>query len=278
MADETQRQRIELVCPECGHHQQEPAIVVSSQCRACQAYFEITDGRVVSRPKTIEPFAKVRTRNPSDEAFEPIPAAQGGPPRKPSMSERPKRPLWMRLLQPLKPPRLTSCFECSHPFEALGNAQSSQCPKCGSYVSLLDYEIGENWNRNIQTRGDVKILKSGTIAGASVRCHDLIVLGDLNGTVECSGDLVIRSHGKIIGAVQCRHLRVEKGARVEFLNPVKAGSASIDGQVRGQIHCTGVVTLQKRAQLDGLVRTTSLVVKPGARHNGVIEVVNPSES
>jgi cytoskeletal protein CcmA (bactofilin family) len=119
----------------------------------------------------------------------------------------------------------------------------------------------------------VVIQKSGVVSGVTLRCHNLTVLGELAGSVECSGDLIIRSHGKIIGKVRCKNLRVEKGARVEFLNPVTATTAFIDGQVRGQISCSGAITLEKRAHLQGLVRAASLVVKPGAKHTGTIEMV-----
>ncbi len=277
MADEPQRHRIEVVCPDCGHRQKEPLIVVSSRCRACQTHFQVIDGKAVARDAVVKPFSRVRSstdESPSDE-----PAAAGfGPPLKRRPADMPKRSLLERLFDPVKPPRDVTCFECDHPFQANGGAQSSQCPKCGNYISLINYEIDEPWNRNIQTRGDVVILKSGSISGATVRCHQLTVLGGLAGSVECSGDLIIRSHGKIIGTVKCRHLRVEKGARVEFLNPVHAQTASIDGQVKGQISCGGSVTLEKRAQLHGLVRTSSLVVKPGAKHSGMIEMVTATES
>jgi cytoskeletal protein CcmA (bactofilin family) len=179
----------------------------------------------------------------------------------------------MRWLYPEKPRREVHCFNCGHPFSTIGEAQSSQCPKCGGYISLLDYDISEVWNRRIQTGGNVVIRKTGSISGVTVRCHHLTVLGELAGAVECSGDLVIRNHGKITGTVQCRHLRIEKGARVEFLNPVNATTATIDGNVRGQISCTGAITLEKRARLQGLVRTSSLVVKSGAKHIGIIEML-----
>ena len=84
---------------------------------------------------------------------------------------------------------------------------------------------------------------------------------------------IIRSNSKITGTVKCRKLRIEKGARVEFLNPVTATSAFIDGNVRGQIFCSGPITLEKRAHLQGLVRTTSLIVRPGAKHTGSIEMI-----
>jgi cytoskeletal protein CcmA (bactofilin family) len=68
---------------------------------------------------------------------------------------------------------------------------------------------------------------------------------------------------------------VERGAKVEFLNSIHASNVSIDGQVTGQIHCTGTITLEKRAKLNGLVQAARLVVKQGASHNGTMEIVAP---
>ena len=142
-------------------------------------------------------------------------------------------------------------------------------------MNLLDHEITDLSNTRIETRGNVIIRKTGSISGVALRCHDLTVLGGLSAAVECSGDVVIRSHGRITGTLSCRGLRVEKGARVEFLQPVTAVSAVIDGQVRGQISCTGPVILEKRAQLHGLLRCSELITKPGATHIGTLEVSEP---
>ncbi len=270
MADEPQRHRIEVACPECGHVQIEPALVVSTQCRSCRTHFQVRDGKGVARTRPVTRLAKPRKDTDPEPA--PQPAKPAYTPRK-GPPAPPPRPLLLRLLRRTKPPREVLCFTCGHLFTTIAEAQSSQCPKCGGYVSLIDYDITEVWNRRIQTRGNVVIQKTGSVSGVTLRCHHLTVLGELSGSVECSGDLIIRSSGKIIGTMQCRHLRVEKGARVEFLNPVTAVTATIDGQVRGQISCTGAVTLEKRAQLHGLVRTSSLVVKPGAKHTGTIEMV-----
>jgi cytoskeletal protein CcmA (bactofilin family)/Zn finger protein HypA/HybF involved in hydrogenase expression len=273
MADEPQRHRLELTCPECGHVQTEPALVVSTQCRACRANFQVKDGKGVVRTRPVTRLAA--PRKDSDPEVAPLPPSPPLTPRS-RTSSPPPRSFLMRLFHPVKPPREVICFNCNHAFTAIAEAQSSQCPKCGGYVSLLDYSITEHWNKRIETRGNVVIQKTGSVVGANLRCHHLTVLGELAGVVDCSGDLVIRSHGKIIGTVRCRHLRIEKGARVEFLNPVTATTATIDGHVRGQISCTGAVTLERRARLHGLVRTSSLVVKPGAKHAGTIEMVNAS--
>jgi cytoskeletal protein CcmA (bactofilin family)/predicted nucleic acid-binding Zn-ribbon protein len=271
MADEPpQRHCIEVACPECGHVQTEPALVVSTQCRGCRANYQVRDGKGVVRKRTaarLAPPRKDTDPEPATIAPKPHTARRFGP------STPPPRSLVMRWLYPAKPRRDVTCFDCGHAFSTIGEAQSSQCPKCGGYISLLDYDITEVWNRRIQTCGNVVIQKTGSISGVTLRCHHLTVLGELAGSVECTGDMVIRSHGKITGSVQCRHLRIEKGARVEFLSPVMASTASIDGNVRGQISCSGAVTLEKRARLQGLVRTSSLVVKSGAKHSGTIEMV-----
>jgi cytoskeletal protein CcmA (bactofilin family) len=119
----------------------------------------------------------------------------------------------------------------------------------------------------------VTILKAGTVSGAPIVCHHLTVLGELAAAVDCSGDLVIRSHGKIPGHVRCETLRVERGAKVEFLSIITASKVFIDGLVTGQIHCSGAVTLEKRAKLNGLVRASRLIVKQGATHNGPMEIL-----
>jgi cytoskeletal protein CcmA (bactofilin family)/predicted Zn-ribbon and HTH transcriptional regulator len=276
MSDEPQRHRIDVACPECGHVQTEPALVVSTQCRACRANFQVREGKGVVR---VQPVTRLAVpRKDSDPDPEPPPQAKPSPLLRRGPSAPPPRPFLMRLFRRTRPPRPVTCFSCGYAYTAIAEAQSSQCPKCSGYVSLLDYEISEHWNRRIQTCGNVIIQKGGIVSGVTIQCHTLTVLGELAGSVDCTGDLIIRSHGKIIGKVHCQNLRVEKGARVEFLSPVTATSAFIDGQVRGQISCSGAVTLEKRAHLQGLVRTSSLIVKPGAKHTGTIEMISATPS
>jgi cytoskeletal protein CcmA (bactofilin family) len=94
--------------------------------------------------------------------------------------------------------------------------------------------------------------------------------------VECSGTLRIRSHGKIVGNLKCRELRVERGAVVEFQGEIHTESAFIDGDVKAQITCSGTITLEKKAHLQGLARAGGLIVKAGAKHTGMMEIVKVS--
>lgn len=274
MADEPKRHRIELTCPECGHQQFEPAMVVSTQCRSCRVHFKVEEGRAVPKPKTAAKLADASRPVKHAPAREPSEKPSGPPFRRTPQAQPPSNPL-LRLLLRRKPPRDVVCFDCGHAFHAIAEAQSSQCPRCGGYVSLQDYDITESWNRTIKTRGNVTIRKTGSVSGITIQCHHLTVLGRFSGSVDCSGDLTIHSDGKINGKVSCRHLRVERGAHVDFLTLVETEKATIDGQVTGQIRCTGTITLEKRARLRGLVRAASLNVKPGAQHSGSIEIIQP---
>lgn len=269
MAVEANAKRIELVCPQCEHSQLEPAMVVSTLCRSCGFHMDICDGKPVIRAKNATRLATAGNpplQHPSTGGSEPT--------SKPAKREG--IGFLRKIFQGEPRKRAIDCLHCGNVFEVVRDAQSSQCPKCGGYVSLRDYEVDTDWRQRIQTRGDITILKSGSIIGVNLQCHNLNVFGKLAATVECSGKLRIRSHGKIVGNVTCRELRVERGVEVEFQGEVHAGSAFIDGNVKAQLTCTGTITLEKKAHLQGLARAGELVVKAGAKHTGMMEVVKAS--
>ena len=269
MGLEANAKRIELICPKCDSHQLEPAMVISTLCRSCGFHMDIRDGKPVIRPKHATKLATAG-KPPIQHA------STGGSEAEPKPIKREGVGFFRKIFQGEPKKRPVDCFHCGKVFEVVRDAQSSQCPKCGGYISLKDFELDNDWRRRIQTRGDVMILKNGTIIGVHVQCHDLTVFGKLAASVECSGVLRIRSHGKIVGNVKCRELRVERGAEVEFQGEVHAGSAYIDGNVKAQLTCTGTITLEKKAHLQGLARAGGLIVKAGAKHSGMMEVVKAS--
>lgn len=274
MASGPARQRIEVFCPQCGNAQSEPGIVVSTACRSCGSHFEVKDGKAVDRSKPTARFAPNRSSEADPEPDpQPEPSKPLTPFRRPDPLVQRPQTLLQRILGRNPAPRKVVCFDCGVAHTTVGDAQSSQCPACGAYISLRNYKIDDRWSRRIQTRGDVVISKTGAVSGAPIVCHHLTVLGELAAAVDCSGDLLIRSHGKIPGNVRCGILRVERGAKVEFLNTIHAAEVFIDGQVSGQIHCTGAITLEKRAKLSGLVQAARLTVKQGASHSGTMQIV-----
>ncbi|MES2996439.1 MAG: polymer-forming cytoskeletal protein [Verrucomicrobiota bacterium] len=273
MTVQAKGQRIQITCPECGHAQQEPALVVSTQCRGCFENFQVHNGQGVPRERTAVRVHNPHTEHPQATPQEQCPEKTPAYPTATAAIPVDARNWWMRLFSERISQRDVICFFCHHPFQTTGVAQSTQCPKCSSYISLRDFEIDDTRARRIETGGNVLIRKTGRLRGTTVKCHHLTVLGEISGSVECTGDFIIRSNARIAGTVRCATLRIERGAKVEFLHPVNTRSVSIDGDVRGQIDCSGPVLLEKRARLHGHVRTTSLVVKSGAAHTGSIEMI-----
>lgn len=242
-------------------------MVVSTVCRGCGQHISITDEKPVMRPQYTTRLAT--DQKPPVEY--PSVAAEAVPEK--VEKKQASQGIFSRFFTKERLKRKLNCYHCEHVFEVISEAQSTQCSKCGGYISLRDYTIDQAWRRQIQTRGNVTVLKGASIIGVHVQCHDLLVLGKLSASVECSGKLAIRSHGKILGNVRCDELRIERGAKVEFQGDVYARSAYIDGEVKAQITCTGTITLEKKAHLQGLARAAGLVVKAGAKHSGLMEVV-----
>lgn len=265
--------RIDLACPYCGHVQSEPLRVVSTQCRGCSRHYQVRDGEVVVRV-----FSTVRLAKPGAHDEEPPAEPKPAPPATPMRKVLPApMPWWKRILLRPDPPRAAKCFECSREFTAGAEAESTQCPGCGAYVSLRNHEIRESWTRELRTCGDVVLHKEGTIRQTHISCRDLTVFGRIAADVDCSGEIVVHPGAKISGAIRCRRLHILRKAKLEFHDIVHAEEIHVQGEVRGVFHCIGVVTLARRALLQGLVRAAAIRLHPGAKHIGTFEIIDPAD-
>ncbi|BDS06138.1 hypothetical protein NT6N_11780 [Oceaniferula spumae] len=300
----TNKNIIRLTCPDCAFEQNESRMAVSTYCRGCGTHYKIVEGKALpNKVAPSNPFAnlksdgqapKLRPRSDEDQEQkeevkdkkephqndESDKAAKTSPPF-PFAKPKPK-PAPTGLLQKAaasagfihtkEKPRDVSCFECAKVHQAPAEASSTLCPACGAYIALKDYEIHSNWNRRIQTRGNVVIHKKAAVTGITIHCHHLTTHGDFTGGVDCSGDFTIRSHGKIMGRVRCKRLIIEKRAEVEFANPVHCEDAIIDGIATGHFECSGKLVLKKKATLTGDIKVATMSVEEGARHNGRMSI------
>lgn len=78
---------------------------------------------------------------------------------------------------------------------------------------------------------------------------DFRIDGQVIGNINCSGKLVIGTHGQIKGDLIC-------------------SSAEIIGMVEGNLKISETITLRSTAVIKGDVFTKNLVVEPGATFNG----------
>jgi len=261
-------------------------MVVSTYCRRCRSHVEIDEGKVVNSGSTTKPAfgpspecrpappppapppPPIRTRRP-DQATSPAPEPK--PPSRPPKPQRP--PLLSRLRRSLVPApksREVLCDHCRREFTAPVAANATNCPRCGAYLHLHDLEIDEEWDEKILTRGDVVVLRRGSITETRVDCHNLTLSGRLNADVRCTGTFTVRRSGLIRGKIRCATLRIERRVKVEFIYPVETETAVVHGEVVGSIRASGTVSLLKRSRLRGNITTPTLVLKPGASHTGML--------
>lgn len=280
----------------------ESPLAVSSYCKSCGAYLSFDDGQIKARAKTVaDPFGNRPPQPKVEIEYKPreergfIPPSKSRPPKPaPSPDPQPESPLGdtppeVVDEEPTLPPETVApildtktspsiktvtavCFECGDAHEANAIANSTQCRKCGRMISLENFDIKGLWNINVRTRGDVFIHKKSQLASATIECKNLIVEGEFSGIVECSGDLVLRRHAKILGKVSCQRLLVEKRAKIDFLNTIQTNECRIDGVVTGNIVCKGHLTLEKKALLTGDIKVGTLSVADGAKHSGQIQM------
>lgn len=160
------------------------------------------------------------------------------------------------------------CFRCYHMQQVSRFAKSTQCERCSAYISLANYEIKTQKNHTLRTRGDIVIGKRGGLKNCEIACHHLTVNGNIDARVDCSGDAVFRHSGVVRGNLYCRKLLIEKNCVIEFPDGVKAQRADIQGQLVGNLTCSGPVRISRTGSVTGDVHATEIDLKDGAAISG----------
>lgn len=97
-----------------------------------------------------------------------------------------------------------------------------------------------------------------TVVGPSV---------NVEGDFASEGNIIVK--GSVAGSVHTsRNLTVEKGARI--LANVRAGSAKIDGEIKGNIKVKDALLLGSSARVMGDIEVKTLIVEAGAQISGKV--------
>lgn len=91
----------------------------------------------------------------------------------------------------------------------------------------------------------------------------------LTGDIEAYGN--IRIEGKIIGNIYSKSKVVlGNGSYVE--GNITAQNAEVEGEVKGKLEITDVLSLKSTALINGDIYTSKMVMEPGAKFNGKCEM------
>lgn len=110
-----------------------------------------------------------------------------------------------------------------------------------------------------------------------VRSKNVSVIGPtlvFKGELSADEDLVIE--GTIEGTIAHHKKNLMIGKQGRVMADIHASSVIVEGELNGDIHSDGLVSLAKGATVDGNVYCTRLVMEDGARFNGKIEMIVPA--
>ncbi len=110
-----------------------------------------------------------------------------------------------------------------------------------------------------------------------IRAKNVSVIGPtlvIKGELSADEDLVIE--GTIEGAIAHHKKNLTIGKEGRVTADIYASSVLVEGELNGDIHSDGLVSLAKGAMVIGNVYCTRIVMEDGARFNGKIEMAIPS--
>ncbi len=110
-----------------------------------------------------------------------------------------------------------------------------------------------------------------------VRSKNVSVIGPtlvIKGELSADEDLVIEGHIEGTIAHHKKNLTIGKQGRVTA--DIHASSVIVEGELNGDIHGDGLVSLARSSTVNGNVFCSRLVMEDGATFNGKIEMVSPT--
>lgn len=164
------------------------------------------------------------------------------------------------------------CFRCNHRQLESKHAESTQCGRCNTYISLADYHIRQPTDRVIRTRGNVTVHRKGSLIGDELACRNLLAMGTISTKIDCSGEARFKYSASVNGNLHCESLIVEKGTIVEFSEGVYTESVKIYGTLRGDVTCAGLVEVTRTGILDGDVIARDIDLQDGGTLTGEMAV------
>jgi cytoskeletal protein CcmA (bactofilin family)/ribosomal protein S27E len=238
---EESKGRIDVACPSCGNHQQEPASAKSTYCRKCGGYIQLEK-----------------------------PAKASG-----SHEQRENVLAGLHKLHDMLGVQRTTiarCFECPGEREVPKAATSTLCPKCGAYIDLQDYKIAGAHTRSIRTGGRLVIGAKGDLISRRAYCGSAEIEGSLRAKLICSGDVTIKRKGKIGGEIEARNIRIDRKCDVEVAYPMRADVVEIDGIIRVPSVSARRVVINRTGRLIGAVSAQGFVVEKGGYFAGDLTI------
>lgn len=105
----------------------------------------------------------------------------------------------------------------------------------------------------------INLLGAGTILKGDISSDgDFRIDGQLSGSIQCKGKVVIGATGMVEGEIICRDI-------------------DISGQVKAQIQVSELLSLKSTARLTGDIQASQLAIEPGAIFSGTCKMESSNQ-
>lgn len=81
----------------------------------------------------------------------------------------------------------------------------------GDILGKSDVRVAGNVNGSVNIEGDLVIERTGRIEG-EIRVTSSVIAGTVKGNIDCSGKLVLENSSKFIGNIKTKQLIIQEGA------------------------------------------------------------------
>lgn len=168
------------------------------------------------------------------------------------------------------PTREVVCYECGRRSQIPVAALSAHCVHCRTHLNTADITLKPGSRRlTVRTLGDVTLPAHVQLSHLSITCRNLIVSGKGEGSIHCSGELILRGTAQLTGQLQADILHVAAGAKASVEPGLSATEAEIEGQLTGRLNIKDLLHICKGGRLEGDCKAYRLVVDPGGTHSGL---------
>lgn len=168
------------------------------------------------------------------------------------------------------------CLKCGRTHQVSQKAQSTICPGCYAPIELIEVNITAHSSRAVDTRGLLRIGAKGSLANPWIVCGSARIEGAFSGHLRCEGEVRLNMQKPCTGRITADSILVEKRATIECSQPLEADHITIQGTLRGAIHCNGILQILSGGSLEGPVTSRAMVVEKGGIHFGECRIQPPA--
>ena len=190
----------------------------------------------------------------------------------------PQSPHATALLREQEATRLTiRCHHCGTQHTAFDHAPATNCPGCGRTISLEDISISTPSCRTVDTRGHLRIERTGNLYSPLTVCGHGTVLGAISGELHCEGKLTLQVRGPLPVKIEAEEVFIPSGAVVECPFPIRAARIVVRGSLRAHVLVRQELHILRKGHCDGAVWARAVRVDRGGELLGSVRI-GPTEA